>query len=111
MVPYEALYGRPCRTPLCWTEVGERKIFGPEIVEETTGKIKQIQQRIKIAQDRQKSYTDHRRRDLEFIVGDHVFLKVQPSKGKFRFGQSEKLKPRFIGPFEILDRIGPAATE
>ena len=73
MAPYEALYGRKCRTPVCWDEVGERKLVGPEIVQMTYDKIKVIRDRLKIAQDRQKSYADNRRRDLEFEVGDMVF--------------------------------------
>ena len=109
MAPYEALYGRKCRSPVCWTEVGERQILGPEIVQLTTDKIKVIQQRLRTAQSRQKSYADIRRRELEFEEGDHVFLKVSPSKGVHRFGKRGKLKPRYIGPFEVLQRIGPVA--
>ena len=91
MAPFEALYGRPCRTPICWTEVGEKQILGPEIVEQTTEKIKVIRARIKTAQDRQKSYADNRRRELEFAIGDHVFLKVSPMKGLKRFGKKSTL--------------------
>ena len=76
MAPYEALYGRKCRTPVCWDEVGERKFVGPEIVQVTCDKIKVIRDRLKITQDRQKSYVDNRRRDLEFEVGDMVFLRI-----------------------------------
>ena len=75
MTPYEALYGRKCRTPLCWTEVGEDRILGPEIIQETTEKIRMIRDNVKKAQDRQKSYPDNRRRPLEFEEGDHVFFK------------------------------------
>ena len=109
MAPFEALYGRPCRTPICWTEVGEKQILGPEIVEQTIEKIKVIRARIKTAQDRQKSYADNRRRELEFEIGDHVFLKVSPMKGLKRFGKKGKLQPRYIGPFEILARVGKVA--
>ncbi|GFY87070.1 hypothetical protein Acr_05g0007090 [Actinidia rufa] len=109
MAPYEALYGRKCRSPICWTEVGERQMLGPEIVQLTTDKIKVIQQRLQTAQSRQKSYADIRRRELEFEEGDHVFLKVSPSKGINRFGKKGKLKPRYIGPFEVLQRIGTVA--
>ena len=70
MAPYKALYGRKCRTPLCWDEVGERKLLGPEIVQVMTDNVKVIRDRLKIAQDRQKSYAHNRRRDLEFQVGD-----------------------------------------
>ena len=109
MAPYEALYRRKCRSPICWTEVGERKILGPEIVQLTTEKIQLIRQRLQTAQSRHKSNADMHRRDLEFEKGDHVFLKVSPSKGIVRFGKKGKLSPRYIGPFEILDRVGAVA--
>ena len=85
MVPYEALYGRKCRTPLCWDEVGERKLLGLEIVQVTTNNVKVFKNRLNIAQDRQKSYVDNRRRDLEFQVGDQVFLRISPWKGMLQF--------------------------
>ncbi|XP_010532344.1 PREDICTED: uncharacterized protein LOC104808368 [Tarenaya hassleriana] len=106
MSPFEALYGRSCKTPLCWTEIGERRLLGPDIVDETTTKIKIIQKQMKAAQDRQKSYADKHRRDLTFQENDEVFLKVQATKGKTRFGMVGKLKPRFIGPFKVLSKIG-----
>ena len=81
MAPYETLYGRKCRTPLCWDEVDERKLLGPEIVQVTTDNVKVIMDRLKIAQDQQKSYADNRMRDLEFQVGDQVFLRISPWKG------------------------------
>ena len=109
MALYETLYGRPCRSPLCWVETGETALLGPDLVQETTEKIKSVQQRLVTAQSRQKSYADNRRRPLEFQAGDHVFLKVQPRRGIVRFGQKGKLAPRFIGPFEILQRIGEVA--
>ena len=109
MAPYEALYGRKCRSPLCWDEVGESRLVGPEIIQITTEKIRLIRERIQTAQSRQKSYADRRRRDLEFAVGDHVFLKVSPWKGITRFGHKGKLSPRYIGPFEILERVGLVA--
>jgi len=80
MAPYEALYGRRCRTTICWDEVGERKLLGPELVQITVDKVKVIKERMKEAQDRQKSYADNRRRPLEFQIGDMVFLKVAPWK-------------------------------
>ncbi|XP_050902434.1 uncharacterized protein LOC127113342 [Lathyrus oleraceus] len=109
MAPYEALYGRKCRTPLCWTKVGEERILGSEIIQETTEKIKMVRDKIKKAQDRQNSYADHRRRPLEFDEGDHVFLKVTPRlrlKGPLK---SRKLSPRYIGPYQIIERIGEVA--
>ena len=109
MAPFEALYGRKCRSPSCWTEVGETEITGPDIVLETTEKIKLIQDRLKVAQDRQKSYADANRRELDFQEGDWVFLKISPMKGVVRFGKKGKLNPRYVGPFEILEKIGPVA--
>ena len=106
MAPFVALYGWKSRSPICWNEVGERKLLGPELVQLTTEKIQLIRERLLAAQSRQKSYADNRRRDLEFQVGDHVFLKVSPSKGVMRFGKKGKLSQRYIGPFEILDRVG-----
>ncbi|GKF51167.1 putative reverse transcriptase domain-containing protein [Tanacetum coccineum] len=79
--PFEALYGRKCRSPVCWTEVGEAQILGPELIQETIEKIIQIKQRMQAAQDRQKSYDDLKRKPMEFQVGDKVMLKVSPWKG------------------------------
>jgi hypothetical protein len=109
MAPYEALYGRQCRTPLCWNEVGEKEFAGPEIIFKTNENVKIIRDRLKAAQSRQKSYADNRRRDLEFQVGDQVFLKLSPWKGVVRFGKRGKLSPRYIGPYEITERVGPVA--
>ena len=103
MAPYEALYGRTCRSPLCWTEVGESFITGPDLIRDTSEKVSLIRQRLLMAQSLQKSYADVRRRPLEFEVGDHVFLKVMPKRGVVRFGKRGKLSPRFIGTFEILE--------
>ena len=101
MSPYEALYGKQCRTPLCWNETGERKLLGPEIVQTIMDKFNVICAQLKAAQDRKKSYADKRRKDLEFEVGDRVFLKLSPWKGVVRFGKRGKLSPRYIRPFEI----------
>ena len=106
MALYEALYGRPCRSPLCWTEVGESSITGPDLIRDTSEKVSLIRHLLLTAQSRQKSYADVRRQPLEFEVGDHVFLKVMPKRGVVRFGKRGKLSPMFIGPFEILERIG-----
>ncbi|KAD4385652.1 hypothetical protein E3N88_25821 [Mikania micrantha] len=107
--PFEALYGRKCRSPICWTEVGDNRITGPELIQETTDKIAQIQQRLQATRSRQKSYADKRRKPLEFDVGDRVMLKVSPWKGVVRFGAKGKLAPRYVGPFEITQRIGLVA--
>ncbi|KAJ8762464.1 hypothetical protein K2173_007903 [Erythroxylum novogranatense] len=111
MAPYEALYGRKCRTPVCWTELSENKMIGPDIVKDTEEKIQIILQRLKAASDRQKSYADLKRKDIEFQVGDKVFLKVSPWKHILRFVKKGKLSPRFIGPYEILKRVGPVAYQ
>jgi len=87
MAPYEALYGRRGRTPVCWNEVGERKLSKIELIKHTQDIISKIREKLRAAQDRQKSYADVRRRPLEFNVGDHVFLKVSPLKGSIRCGQ------------------------
>ncbi|GJU23189.1 retrotransposon protein, putative, ty3-gypsy subclass [Tanacetum coccineum] len=100
--PFEALYGRKCRSPICWDEVGDSQLTGPEIIHETTKKIVQIKSRIQAARDRQKSYADVRRKPLEFQVGNKVMLKVYPWKGVIRFGKRGKLNPRYIGPFKSL---------
>ena len=109
MEPYEALYGRPCRSPICWTEVGESSIIGCDLIRDTSEKVSFIRQSLLMAQSWQKSYADVRHRPLEFEVGDHVFLKVMPKRGVVKFGKRGKLSPRFIGPFEILERVGIVA--
>ncbi|GJW65359.1 putative reverse transcriptase domain-containing protein [Tanacetum coccineum] len=107
--PFEALYGRKCRSPVCWTEVGEAQILGPELIQETTEKIIQIKQRMQAARDRQKSYADLKRKPMEFQVGDKVMLKVSPWKGVVRFGKRGKLNPRYVGPFKVIERVREVA--
>ncbi|GJQ97508.1 hypothetical protein Tco_0008647 [Tanacetum coccineum] len=107
--PFEALYGRKCRSPVCWTKVGEAQILGPELIQETTEKIVQIKQRMQAARDRQKSYADLKRKPMEFQVGDKVMLKVSPWKGVVRFGKRGKLNPRYVGPFKVIERVGEVA--
>nr|GFA24322.1 putative nucleotidyltransferase, ribonuclease H [Tanacetum cinerariifolium] len=104
--PLEMLYGRKCRAPICWDQVGERVIKGPEMIEVTKKKVTVAKENLKEAHSRQKSYVDKHRRSLEFQPCDRVFLKVSPAHGVRRFGIKGKLSPRFIGPFEILDRVG-----
>jgi hypothetical protein len=109
MALFEALYGRRCRTPLNWSEPGERYFFRPNLVKETKEKVQRIIHNLKKAQAHQKSYADKRRQPLYFLVGDYVYLKVSPMKGVSRFRVKGKLAPRYIGPFLILERYGPVA--
>nr|GEV16946.1 putative reverse transcriptase domain-containing protein [Tanacetum cinerariifolium] len=104
---FEALYGRKCRSLVCWSEVGESQLTGPELVRETMEKIVQIKNRLLTS--RQKSYADLKRRLMEFEVGDKVMLKVSPWRGVIHFGKRRKLSPRFIRPFKVIERIGPVA--
>jgi hypothetical protein len=99
MLPFEALYGRKCRTPLYWDQTGERQLFGPEIIQEAEEQVQQIRENLRTAQTRQKSYADNRRRPLEFEEGDHVYLKVSPLCGMRKFKVKGKFFPRYIGPF------------
>jgi hypothetical protein len=109
MAPFEALYGRRCRTPLNWSEPGERWFFRPNMVKEMEEKVQRIIHNLKEAQAQQKSYADKRRQPLYFQVEDYVYLKVSPMKGVSRFGVKGKLSPRYIGPFLILEQCGPVA--
>ncbi|XP_073273242.1 uncharacterized protein [Primulina huaijiensis] len=109
MAPFEALYGRKCRSLICWEDVGERHMSMPEFIQEMKEKVEMIRKRMKAAQDRETSYANKRRRPLEFQVGDQVFLKVSPFCGTMRFGRKGKLAPRYIGPYMIVERIGTLA--
>ena len=111
MAPYEALYGRKCRSPLCWDEVGVKRILGPELIEQTKQSVETIKKRLVAAQDRQRKYADLGRRDMSFDIGEKVLLKVSPWKGVVRFGKRNKLSPRFIGPFEILKKVGSVSYQ
>ena len=94
---------------MSWSQAGERKIFGPDLVTEAEEKVKVIQANLKVAQSRQKSYADKRRYPLQFKVGDFVYLRVSPTRGVQCFGIKGKLAPRYIGPFEIIETCGPVA--
>jgi hypothetical protein len=111
MSPFQALYGRSCRTPLQWDQPGEKQVFGPDILLEAEENIKMVQENLKIAQSRQRSYADTRRRELSFEVGDFVYLKGSPIRGVRRFGVKGKLAPRYIGPYQILARHGEVAYQ
>ncbi|GJZ94963.1 putative reverse transcriptase domain-containing protein [Tanacetum coccineum] len=106
---FEALYGRKCRSPICWSKVGDGQLTGPELIREMTEKIVQIKNRLLTARSRQKSYADVRRKPMEFSVGDRVMLKVSSWKGVIHFGKRGKLSLRYIGPFKIIDRVRPVA--
>ncbi|WVZ48906.1 hypothetical protein U9M48_000300, partial [Paspalum notatum var. saurae] len=109
MSPFEALYGRKCRTPLMWSEVGERTLTGPALLKEAEDRVAEIREKLKAAQSRQKSYADKRRRELCFEVGDFVYLKVSPIPGTRRFQVQGKLAPRYIGPYQVVKRVGAVA--
>ncbi|KAH0657753.1 hypothetical protein KY289_026501 [Solanum tuberosum] len=111
MAPYKALYGIRCRSPIGWFEVGKAGLIGPDLVHQAMKKVKVIQERLKTAQSRPKSYIYVRRRALEFEVDDWVYLKVSPMKGVMRFRKKGKLSPRYIGPYRIVKRIGNVAYE
>ncbi|GKC40006.1 putative reverse transcriptase domain-containing protein [Tanacetum coccineum] len=107
--PFEALYGRKCRSPVLWSKIRESRLIAPVLVQETTNKVVFIKERLQAARDHQKSYANNRRKPLEFEVVDQVLLKVSPWKGVVRFGKKEKLAPRYVGPFEIIERKGHVA--
>ena len=111
MAPYEALYGRPYRSPICWTKVEKSTITSSDLIRDTSEKVSLIRQCVLTALIRHKSYADVRCRPLEFDVGDHVFLKVMPKRGVVRLGKRGKISPRFIWPFEILERVGTIAYQ
>ena len=94
---------------MSWSQAGERKVFGPDLVTEAEEEVKVIQTNLKTAQSRQKSYADKRRKSLQFNVGDFVYLRVSPTRGVQRFGIKGKLAPRYVGPFEIIEACGPVA--
>ena len=109
MTPYKALYGRKCRTPLCWTELSEKKVIDPDLIQETKEKVKMIKERLKVAVDRQNSYANFNRKDIQYEIDEKVFLKVSPRKKVMRFGRKGKLSPRFIGPYKVIEKVGPVA--
>jgi hypothetical protein len=111
MAPFEMLYGRRCQTPLFWNETRERNVFVPDILQEAEKQVHMVRENLRVTQSRQKSYADHRRRELSFEVGDFVFLKVSPMRGLCRFKVRGKLAPRFIGPFKILEKRGEVAYQ
>jgi hypothetical protein len=111
MAPFEFLYRRKCMTPLFWNEPGENQIFGPDILQEAERQVQMVRENLKLAQSRQKSYANNRRRKLRFQVGDFVYLKVSPMRGLCHFKIRGKLAPRYIGPFKILEQRGEVAYQ
>ncbi|XP_073137454.1 uncharacterized protein [Henckelia pumila] len=109
MAPFEALYGTKCRSPLFWDDVSEAPVIGSDMIRKMAEKMKLIQSRMRTTQDRQPKYANVRCRPLSFEQGDHVFLKISPFMGTIRFGKKDKLSPRNIGSYEILDRVGDLA--
>jgi hypothetical protein len=109
MALFEALYGRRCHTPLNWSQVGERTLFGPKLVQEAEEKVSVIREILIATQMRQKSYHDKAKVPREFEVGYYVYLKVYATKGVQRFGVKGKLAPRYIGPYEVTKKFGTVA--
>jgi hypothetical protein len=109
MAPFNVLYGHRCRTPHNWIEPGEKVIFGPDLIEEPEATVHQIHDTLRATKSCQETYPNKRHRPLEFKVGDHVYLRVSPMKGVNRFGMKEKLAPRYIGPFLIVEKCGTVA--
>ena len=110
MAPFEALYGRKCKTPLNWVEAGERRYYGIDFVKEAEEQVRTIRTYMAATQARQKSYADRRRKPIEFKVGDFVYLKVSPMKSVQRFGVKRKLATRYVGPFEIIGQSGKVVS-
>ena len=100
------LYGRKCNTPISWSNPVDRLMLGLDLLKQMELIVKQVQNNLKIAQERQKSHADLKRTHKEFQVGEHVFVKVKPIKNSFKLGSCAKLAPRYCGPFEILSRVG-----
>jgi hypothetical protein len=111
MAPFEALYGRKCRTPLFWNQTGESQLFGLDSIREAERQVEIIRENLKAAQSRQKSYVDPRRREVVLEVDDYAYLKVSPIRGLWRFNVRGKLSPRFIGSFKIEERKGEVAYQ
>jgi hypothetical protein len=109
MIPFEALYGRKCNTPISWDNPADRAVIGPKIFREMEEKMLKIKQNLKVSQDRKKNYADKGRTHREFKLGDHVFLKAKANISSLKLGNCSKLVARYCGSFEILERIGPVA--
>ncbi|XP_073270419.1 uncharacterized protein [Primulina huaijiensis] len=106
MAPNEALYGRKCRSPLYWDEVGEKVMVGPELIQMIVDKVKIVREKLKAAQDQQKSWVDLKRRPIELNMGEKAYVKVSSMRRVVLFSKAGKLNPRYVGPFEILEKVG-----
>jgi hypothetical protein len=111
MSPFEVLYGRPCNTPVSWSNPVNRIYFGLDMLKEMEQQVTQIKQNLKVTQNRQKSYVDQKRTPREFKMGDHVYLRINPIRSSLRMGSCTKLAPQYCGPFEVLERVGPIAYQ
>ncbi|XP_070047220.1 uncharacterized protein [Nicotiana tomentosiformis] len=111
MASYEALYGRRYRSTVSWFEMDKVRLLGIDLVHDALEKVKLIQGRLRTTQSKQKSYADRKVRDMAYMEGGKVLLWVSPMKGVMQFGKKRKLRPRFIGPFEILERVGEVALD
>jgi hypothetical protein len=111
MAPFEALYGRKCKTLLFWDQTGKSQVFGTDVLRNTEDQVRVIHENLRVAQSRQKSYVDNQRRELVFEVGDYVYLKVSPIRSVRRFNMKGKLAPRYVGPFKVIDRRGEVAYQ
>ena len=106
MTPFEALYGRRCRSPIGWFDAFKVRPWGTDLLRESLEKVKFIQEKLLAAQSRQKEYADRKVRDMNFMEGEEVLLKVSPMKGVMQFGKRGKLSPRYISEFEVLKHVG-----
>jgi hypothetical protein len=111
MALFEALYGRQCRAPLFWSQTRESQVFGSEVLKDAEKQVQMIRENLNVAQSREKSYANKRRRDLSFEIGDFVYLKVFPMRGTRRFKVKGKLAPRYVGPFKIISLKGDVAYQ
>ena len=100
--PFEALYGRRCRSLIGWFELGESSLIGPKILYEVAEKVQLIRDKLKMDQSGKKYNAENQKRGLEFEVGDLAYLKISPMKGMMIFGKNQKLSPRYDGPYDIL---------
>jgi hypothetical protein len=111
MSPFEALYGRQCNIPISWNDPVDIVTIGTYMLKEMEQQVIQIRQNMKISQDTQKRYADMKRNPREFKAWDHVYLQFRPRRSSLRMGDCAKMAPRYCGPFEVLDRVGPVAYQ